>query len=98
MSEWAIEAENLIKKFPKKVNKETVNYGNNPSEVIPSKKRSLWPFTKKADKGYFSAVDGVTLQIQKGEIFGLLGPNGAENQRLSACCVPCWSQLVELPV
>ena len=30
--------------------------------------------------GNFTAVDLIRLHIQKGEIFGLLGPNGAENQ------------------
>ena len=70
MSDWAIEAENLVKKFPKK---ETGN-GNGAEGA---KKRSFWPFGKKGPASFFTAVDGVDLQIQKGEIFGLLGPNGA---------------------
>ena len=27
--------------------------------------------------GDFTAVDGLSLQVKKGEIFGFLGPNGA---------------------
>ena len=42
MSEWAVEIEDLVKKF-----------------------------------GDFTAVDHVSLQVGKGEIFGFLGPNGA---------------------
>ncbi len=72
MSEWAVESENLVKKFPHKENKEASN-GNGK----PVAKRSLWPFRKKTETTYFSAVDGVSLQIKQGEIFGLLGPNGA---------------------
>jgi ABC-2 type transport system ATP-binding protein len=76
MSAWAIEAENLVKKFPRKENKETGN-GNGADPAAQAKKRSLWPFHKKAEVSYFTAVDGVSLQIEQGEIFGLLGPNGA---------------------
>ncbi|MGL4773681.1 MAG: ABC transporter ATP-binding protein [Clostridium sp.] len=37
--------------------------------------------------GDFIAVDGVTLNIQKGEIFGLLGPNGAgKSTTISMIC------------
>ncbi len=64
MSEWAIEAEQLVKKFPKR------------GEATKSKPaRGL--FGKKPEQAQFIAVDGVSLQIQQGEIFGLLGPNGA---------------------
>src|SRR5205823_10724402 len=42
MTEWAVEIDNLVKKF-----------------------------------GSFTAVDRVSLQVGKGEIFGFLGPNGA---------------------
>jgi ABC-2 type transport system ATP-binding protein len=72
MSIWAVEAENLVKKFPRKVSKEK-EAENKPAP----EKRSLWPFAKKAPVPDFVAVAGVSLQIQQGEIFGLLGPNGA---------------------
>jgi ABC-2 type transport system ATP-binding protein len=71
MSDFAIETMNLVKKFPKKESKET---GNGDQ---PARKRSLWPFGKKSAVAYFTAVDGVSLNIRQGEIFGLLGPNGA---------------------
>jgi ABC-2 type transport system ATP-binding protein len=74
MSEWAIEAEELVKKFPRKESKEN---GNGTGSANPEKKRSLWPFGKKTEVTYVAAVDGVSLQIPRGEIFGLLGPNGA---------------------
>jgi ABC-2 type transport system ATP-binding protein len=77
MNEWAIEAEELVKKFPRKENKEAGNSTTNGNGTAPAKKRSFWPFGKKAEISYFSAVDGVSLQIRQGEIFGLLGPNGA---------------------
>ncbi len=78
MSEWAIEAENLVKKFPRKENKENGNgSGNGKGPSAPTKKRSFWPFGKKAEITYVAAVDGVSLKIRQGEIFGLLGPNGA---------------------
>jgi len=65
MSQWAVEAENLVKKFPKRA----------VSERSDKKKFSL--FSRREPKQIFIAVDGVSLQIEKGEIFGLLGPNGA---------------------
>jgi ABC-2 type transport system ATP-binding protein len=76
MNDWAIEAENLVKKFPRKENKDNGAEGEAP------KKRVWFPFgkkaaTPKAGAGFFTAVDGVSLQIERGEIFGLLGPNGA---------------------
>jgi ABC-2 type transport system ATP-binding protein len=70
MSEWAIEAEHLVKKFPRRENKEAGN-GNG------SGKRRWWPFGKRGELTYLLAVDGVSLQIRQGEVFGLLGPNGA---------------------
>lgn len=72
MSEFAIEAESLVKKFPRK---ENGNGNGNGSGA--EKKRSFWPFGKKAPASFFTAVDGVDLKIHQGEIFGLLGPNGA---------------------
>jgi ABC-2 type transport system ATP-binding protein len=63
MSEWAIEAENLVKKFPRKENGQG--------------KKPWWVREKKPQVNYLTAVDGVDLHIPRGEIFGLLGPNGA---------------------
>jgi ABC-2 type transport system ATP-binding protein len=68
MSNWAIEAENLVKKFPKRAG---------ANEEKGEKKKFRWPFGKREPKPMFIAVDGVSLQIERGEIFGLLGPNGA---------------------
>jgi len=36
-----------------------------------------------------TAVDHVTFEIRRGEIFGLLGPNGAARQRPSVCWQGC---------
>jgi ABC-2 type transport system ATP-binding protein len=78
MNDWAIEAEHLVKKFPRR---ETVTEDKNGNGTAKTSRapRRLWPFGKKAQTkvSYLAAVDGVTLQIQRGEIFGLLGPNGA---------------------
>jgi ABC-2 type transport system ATP-binding protein len=70
MTTWAIEAENLVKKFPQRGNSAT--QGNGKKE-----KKFHWPRFKRVPKQLFTAVDGVSLQIERGEIFGLLGPNGA---------------------
>jgi ABC-2 type transport system ATP-binding protein len=75
-NEWAIEAENLVKKFPRRESKEAGNSGEEAA-AVKEKKRSFWPFQKKAEMVYVAAVNGVSLQIRQGEIFGLLGPNGA---------------------
>jgi len=69
MTTWAIEADNLVKKFPQRTNKHEVNG--------KKEKRSLWPNFNRKPKLLFTAVDGVSLHIERGEIFGLLGPNGA---------------------
>jgi len=76
MSQEAIVAENLVKKFPRRQ-----KYSENSNGEGPAPKKNFWPLRKrrtqeKADR-YFTAVDGVSLQIEQGEIFGLLGPNGA---------------------
>jgi ABC-2 type transport system ATP-binding protein len=70
MTTWAIEAENLVKKFPQRGN--PVKQENGKQE-----KKFHWPRFKREPKQLFTAVDGVSLQIERGEIFGLLGPNGA---------------------
>ena len=69
MSNWAVEAENLVKKFPQK---KPVN-GNGEAAA----KTRPWPFGPRPAAHWFIAVDGVSLQIRQGEVFGLLGPNGA---------------------
>jgi ABC-2 type transport system ATP-binding protein len=65
MLNWAVEAENLVKKFPKRATAEN------------GAKKKIWQFWKRQPAQTFTAVDGVSLQIERGEIFGLLGPNGA---------------------
>jgi ABC-2 type transport system ATP-binding protein len=69
MSTWAIEADNLVKKFPQRGNAKDTNG--------KQEKKLRWPRFKREPKAMFTAVDGVSLQIERGEIFGLLGPNGA---------------------
>jgi len=39
--------------------------------------------------GRVTALDGLSLQIEPGEIFGFLGPNGAARPRRSDCCSGC---------
>ncbi|MDD1748561.1 MAG: ATP-binding cassette domain-containing protein [Methanothrix sp.] len=73
MSNNAIEAENLVKKFQRRSTPEQTA-GDTTAEK--PQKRNWWPF-KRNPPSWFTAVDGVTFQIQQGEIFGLLGPNGA---------------------
>jgi ABC-2 type transport system ATP-binding protein len=69
MSSWAIGADNLVKKFPQR--------GNGKETNDKKEKKFRWPQFKREPKALFTAVDGVSLQIERGEIFGLLGPNGA---------------------
>jgi ABC-2 type transport system ATP-binding protein len=80
MSEWAIETENLVKKFQRKAAPEEKNghaVGDGQVAAQGAQKRSWWPFKMHSNMVWFTAVDGVSLQIQRGEVFGLLGPNGA---------------------
>jgi len=75
MNTWAVEAENLVKKFPQR---SAANGSKKNGEGKPKKERRFpWSFQKKEPKPLFTAVDGVSLHIERGEIFGLLGPNGA---------------------
>ena len=39
--------------------------------------------------GDFVAVDHISLETRRGEIFGFLGPNGAENPPPFACYADC---------
>ena len=74
MSDFAIEASQLVKKFPARA-----GTGDKPAEgAAPTPKRKpWWQRGKKEPQAMFTAVNGVDLQIKRGEIFGLLGPNGA---------------------
>jgi ABC-2 type transport system ATP-binding protein len=81
MSSWAIEAENLVKKFPQRGNPakrdNPATRGDGKDASSKKEKKFRWPLSKRDPKKLFTAVDGVSLQIERGEIFGLLGPNGA---------------------
>jgi ABC-2 type transport system ATP-binding protein len=81
MNNWAIEAEQLIKKFPKRAAPAAASASDNGEEVkpaAPTERRRRWPFGRKQEPAaWFTAVDGVDLHIEQGEVFGLLGPNGA---------------------
>jgi ABC-2 type transport system ATP-binding protein len=76
MSMWAIDAMQLVKRFPQRVGKADENQARAAPQAN-GKARRWWPFKKRQPKTWFTAVDGVSLQIERGEVFGLLGPNGA---------------------
>jgi ABC-2 type transport system ATP-binding protein len=75
MSSWAVEAEKLVKKFPQRANPTKRVNGKNANGGRANMSR--WLRFRREPKPLFTAVDGVSLQIERGEIFGLLGPNGA---------------------
>jgi ABC-2 type transport system ATP-binding protein len=77
MTEWAIEAENLVKKFDRKVMAGGDEKTGESGALAGDKKRKGWPFGRKAVHSIFTAVNGVSFKIERGEVFGLLGPNGA---------------------
>lgn len=47
--------------------------------------------TKKFGK--ILALDGLDLEVRKGELFAVLGPNGAGSRRLSPFCWDCGSRM-----
>src|SRR4030095_10455410 len=72
MAYFAIHANQLVKKFPARPG--TGDKGAD-AEAYPAPKRRF--FARKPPKTMLTAVNGVHLQIERGEMFGLLGPNGA---------------------
>jgi ABC-2 type transport system ATP-binding protein len=80
MNDWAIEAKQLIKRFPRRAvpNTTAADGKGDEEKSAPTEPRSRWPFGRKQEPAaWFTAVDGVDLNIGQGEVFGLLGPNGA---------------------
>jgi ABC-2 type transport system ATP-binding protein len=81
MNDWAVEADQLVKKFPRHATPADNSNSADGTELKPeaaASKHSRWRFGHKTEPpAWFTAVDGVSLQIQRGEVFGLLGPNGA---------------------
>ncbi len=78
MNEWAIEIDSLVKKFPRRPSGHEEQSQNGfavPASGVPVKRWRLFQGRKPVE--WAVAVEGVSLNIQKGEIFGLLGPNGA---------------------
>lgn len=67
MNDLAIHTQNLVKTFPRR----------EKAKPAEGKKRFRLPFGNKPVITFSTAVDGVSLEIERGEIFGLLGPNGA---------------------
>ena len=74
MSDLAIETQALVKKFQRKETKDSADGAKKPAVKFPA---ALFARKPKPETTYFTAVDGVDLQIRQGEVFGLLGPNGA---------------------
>ncbi len=70
-SQMMIETHNLTKRFACSI----AGVHQTPySPVILSEAEDL---TKAKDRGWLTAVDGITLQVPAGQILALLGPNGA---------------------
>ena len=54
MNDWAIEANQLIKKFPRRAtpaDKTSGANGDEPQPAVPAPKRSRWPFGRKNGTG-----------------------------------------------
>jgi ABC-2 type transport system ATP-binding protein len=80
VNDWAIEAKQLIKRFPRRASPNPTAVDDKGDEEKPAstepRSRRLFGREKKP-AAWFTAVDGVDLNIGQGEVFGLLGPNGA---------------------
>jgi len=62
MSQWSVESDNPVNRFPQR--KLNGNRGANGT-------------SRRPPVSWFTAVDGVNLQVEPGKILGLLGQNGA---------------------